>query len=297
MKVFWLSRMNDLVKNVVTYSTYDHYAVLPKDHNLPYQDKFKEIITMGEDIKTDYFSVTYEQFLVDNKSEANITTQMKYVYLQALSYCLQHKIDYLYVNMMFFENEFFMSVNDQLKNMINVNFFRHGLKIVNVINCNFIPTGDSIKFILSNSNLIYSYDTSVCETVHGYGVNPNVKKIRGSLDQKFKSFNKRDTAIKLLKALKESDRLSYNSTFDISEDDMIIYVSNNLKESVEIFKRIEDHSENLKLWINNFNKSLDIESIKDKVITTEKLKQSQLNLVYNICQFGLNISTGDDWVF
>lgn len=206
-----------------------------------------------------------------NPDESLITRNMKYVVLQISELCKNEKFDYVIFAMGFCESLWFSNYRDAWSAKTVV-----WTPLDYMIDSNDLPKSD-IFITMSDEFLPKN-----CYAI-GHGVSKSFRKIP------------RRDAIGKLREL----------GIDIGTDEIIVLNANNYVErkqfrlTLEVARRVSG----FKLWLHTniqdsgFNALLEeYEDIRDRLILTMNNKSDEfLNLVYNVCQIGLQTSWGEGW--
>lgn len=294
MKIFWFCRTGSSdsfsrvsknvfpeLDNMELYTSVNPLNLKEFDASL-----FKDYIVMGSPIQLDPHTVlTFNEFC---KGVNNLGQMMKFSILQAVYYCYHNRVDRLIIMMGNYE------VNWLMRNIKHIKehsaYLLKYTKIVIYSPFDHIPSKDAIEY--------YSYADTVMTTVPIESELTKEYKIVGHAnDPCFKRYpsNARNTMI---------DVLNKSLLTEINYDDMIILNANfysdrkRIEATVDGFcEFVKQRGKKYKLWLHNGGKlPKNIDKIpKDQLITTNPCSSQQLNMIYNVCQFGLQTSWGEGW--
>ena len=301
MKLFWFSkigtkdsfsRISESILPILKKNNYELYTIIPHNVTLNNEKLFKNILRMGNDINEGGLELKEKHFMGPMKS--NLGSKMKYIILQSLAHCQAENIKILMITMGVYEADWFMETLEQIKNTKTANFLLKDVKIVLYVPFDYIPSLDTIKHLLKADTIL----TTVPYILDYLPLDGWIGHANDSVFHKL-SF-KRKHLIKMINNMN-----SFWSGEKINIDDVIILNANLFGErkridiTVKAFEHVLNKFPNkkLKLWLHGgYNESLDIpDKVRKRLITSRKIKNHELNLIYNICQIGINTSWGEGW--
>jgi hypothetical protein len=302
IKLFWLSKIgsNDsfsrIGENILSFLKNDFgyilYANKPKNLilNEAVSNLFEEIIVIGDQITLDEKIYNFDIFKNDQMPE--IYKMMKYTLLQSIVFCISRKIDILMITMGVFEGNLLMKMRDEL---CSEQGFKNIPKIILYTPFDYIPSSKSIHYY-NKADLIITTNDIIDLTTFDikYLVIPH------ATDAKIKKYN--DSARKIV-----IDTFNHKYQTNIEYDDIIILNANlyqprkRIESTISIVSKLIQKypHKKIKLWLhigNSIPKNLSIIP-KEKLIKTDEVPIEDLNLIYNICQIGIQTSWGEGWSF
>ena len=89
----------------------------------------------------------------------------------------------------------------------------------------------------------------------------------------------------------------------VKKDDLVVLNANlygerkRIESTIEAFNEISKDFPNLRLWLHGgaTKETVGLVKNKDALIISSRIKSSELNLIYNVCQIGLQTSWGEGW--
>lgn len=308
MKLFWFCRIGssdsfsrisknvlpELYKNDIELYTSVNPTNLKDFESFKYL--FKDYIVMGSSIVIDkdpFTELTFEQFKINNKNINDLGQMMKYALFQAVYYCYHNRIDKLMMSMGNYEINWFMKNIKHIKE--RAGFLLKYTKVVIYSPFDHIPSQGAIEY--------YPYaDLVLTTTPIDSDLTKDYKVVGHANDSCFKRYPKESRHI-LIKILNEG---ILKDTTKIENEDIIILNANyyskrkRIETTVDAFCSLIDKKGNknkYKLWLHNGGKlPQNINKVpKDKLIITNPCSSEILNMIYNVCQIGLQTSWGEGW--
>lgn len=296
MKIFWFCRTGSsdsfsrVSKNILPelkkkgamlYTSVNPSNLKKFDNHL-----FDDYITMGNPIQLDSETIlSFENFC---NGINNLSQMMKFTLLQSVYYCYHHKIDRLIITMGNYEVNWFMRNVKHIRE--HSPYLLKHTKIVIYSPFDHIPSKDAIEY--------YSYADVVITTIPMEGeLTKGYKVVGHANDECFKRYPKeaRNTIIDILnRGILSHSKIEY--------DDVIVLNANfyskrkRIEETVDGFCEFAKNKK-YKLWLHNGGKlPKNIEKVpKDQLIITKPCSSQELNMIYNVCQYGLQTSWGEGW--
>ena len=309
-KLFWFSKIGtkDSFSRIgeailpILKNDYDYklYTIINKNFNIKEDvlDIFDEIITMGDDINEGDLKLNEKEY--SSYMNRNIGSDMNYSLLQGLAKCREKKIKNFFITMGVYENNFFMKTIESIRNSY-YSYLLDDIYIILYLPIDYIPSEESVKYIIKSDKIITTvpYMVNILKKLNA----PVINWVEHGLDERFKRFpvEKRSKLLEILNSVTNI----WNGKCSIKENDIIILNANLYYERKRIESTIKAFNEvskkmigyNLKLWLHGCGteKMINLVDNKNLLITSKKLSNSELNLVYNICQIGLQTSWGEGW--
>lgn len=295
-ELFWYSKVNEpdsfsrIFKsmNKTLQEFYNIHIIVPGYKILEKELVHFKKIRMGDPLLIDDSLNTYDSLMNDNSLKSKII----YSFLQVLYYCLRYNIDYLLILMGVYEANVLLSIISTFKKSNTLN-----TKIILYTPFDYLPSYKCIDNYRYADKIITTINVSeVCKYYK------NVYELGHANDEHFKKLDvSRSELIKIIN--KWSDLIKKKP---IKCKDIIILNANNygsrkrLETTVDVFIKIMYEHPNLKLWLHGGDNLLkNIHIVKDipleRLIISGPMTESQLNIVYNICQIGLQTSWGEGW--
>lgn len=262
---------------------YDIYILAPPKNQIKkvIEISNENIYHIGD--STNEFSWNEFNRMIKNNSIPENVKQMQYSLMQLIYICHSKKIDYLFIIGGCNICEWFMSMINEIKTK--------SWKTIVYTPFDYIPSEECIKNILKADKLITT-NPLVLDNIEwvGHGISKSIINIPRK------------------KAVKEINKFFSNKKI-VKESDIIILNANNYTErkniiqTVKVFNKLyKNYGKNLKLWLHTdttsekFKKEILPNVIKEKVIITQNnVPDEILNYIYNVCQIGLQTSTGEGW--
>jgi hypothetical protein len=286
MDIFWFFKYEPfssflrITDNLVPLLKFQTYSILPPGtkYNI-----FSKSIYYCEDIKLlNGGKFTYKDFKKNNPFLNEITCKIKYIFIQALYFCKNNKINKMVILTGLDEAVWY---NDIINNIIKIKD-----NLLSTLNITFYIPFDYIsdKIIkLRQNSFIKIISTSPFDDlpVISHAIDPIFKHLKINKNELINIVNNRfginliGNEIIILNANVNTPRKRIQLTVD------------SFNELVKITKM-----PNLILWLHSSEYN-DIKNIPEKCIFTKHLTSDDLNLVYNICQIGLQTSSGEGWSF
>jgi glycosyltransferase involved in cell wall biosynthesis len=320
MKLFWLSKIGSkdsfsrIGENILPYLKNEHditlYTNVPKKlENVIKEDTlknlFEDYIIIGDHIKnankilyktendlvtyTDFYQSPQNQDIQDNQ----LYMMMKYTLFQTIDFCIKNKIDIILITMGVFEANLLMGMYGVIKEYMD-----NLPKIIIYTPFDYVPSIEAVDN--------YKHATKVITTlpivnIANFGIEMGI--IGHANDKIFKYYGNKARKV-IIDLINKSD--FFNSNPKIKYDDIIILNANvynprkRIEKTIEVFNQLikKFPDKPLKLWLNNDSDSspVNIDLLpKNRIIRTSGVSNRNLNLIYNICQIGLQTSWGEGW--
>lgn len=294
MKLFWFSklgtsdsfsRIGENILPILKNNKYELYSIFPP-HITPLSYLFVDCIKMGDDIPS--LELREKDFVTDN----SLSLKMMYTMLQVLVYCFENQINNLFILMGVYESDILI---DMIKKIKLKDERLRPIRVILYIPFDYAPTPELLKNILDCDILLVTTDY-----IKNLIKFPKVFKIGHGVDCRiYKIDSPRE---KLVDELNSQEFWLGN---EIKNDDIIILNANKYGKrkridlTIKAFEYAVKHFKktNIRLWLHeSFSKELYIpESIKNNIIISYSITTEQLNLIYNVCQVGLQTSWGEGW--
>ena len=275
----------------------DCYLLAPPknlSHSIPILPPNK-IYHVGDSFPTDRGIMDWKMFqnMHGSQGENMLTLNMKYSLVQALSICTMENIDYLMFVIGIYECDWFMGLIKLVQESIGA----LNTKIIVWTPIDYIPTKPVIENLLKAD-----YIFTMTEEMSTYL--PNSRVIGHGVSDCFFPIKRK----KAIQQFRKKHKMS-----KILATDIIILNANNFVPrkqfslTLEAFCKIAKDNVNLKLWLHtsihnsDFKELLNMYTKKHRwleqriILSENKLSSKELNLIYNICQYGLQTSNGEGW--
>lgn len=304
MKLFWFCRIGstdsfsrvskNVLKELHKAGVELHTSINPMNLNdfEDYKHLFKNYILMGSSFKLNEDVITFQDFKLQNKSLNDLGQMMKYTLLQALAYCKEHSVERFMITMGNYELNWFMK-NVKIMRKTAPYLFEH-TKVLIYSPFDHIPSYEAIEFYIEADTVITTIPFSGSLPFTSMEV---VGHANDSCFKRYTSFSK-NIIMRIL-----NGGLLLNSV-KVEEDDVIILNANfyskrkRIEASVDAVAEIMAKNPRVKLWLHN-GKDVILSGIdkipKDRLIITEPCTSNELNMIYNVCEFGLQTSWGEGW--
>jgi glycosyltransferase involved in cell wall biosynthesis len=282
MSLFWFSNCEGnqsflrVAENLLPFLDYEIYSILEHPNPL-----FKESIYYLNDIQLNNGILTYDKYRTNNHHLNEITCRIKFIFLQALYFCKKKNIENMIVFTGLDESIWYNNIIKDIKrcgdDLLNK------LSIIYYVPIDYTPLPKEIYelkpliTLLPFTNL-ESYVVSHAIDPVFRRLNYNHKKLVNIVNNKF-CLNLDGTEIIILNANRNIPRKRIQLTVD----------------SFNILNKSK-YDKKLLLWLHSDNYD-NIKNIPSDCIMTKNISSEDLNMVYNICQIGLQTSSGEGWSF
>lgn len=307
-KLFWFSkigtkdsfsRIAESILPIFKSKGFELSTVIPPNLVLEPENEnlFETVLRMGQDIDTPFLKMSHKEFMGPIKE--NLGSQMKYITLQSLVHCYQHDIKTLFITMGVYEANWFMEAILSIKKLKSINLFSKGLKVVLYVPFDYIPSPDSVEHMVK-ADLIITTMPYMVDKLKELGANDMTTWVGHGSSSDFKILPQREKLIGLANAMRGR---FFEAPQPLSVDDIIVLNANlygsrkRIEATVDAFNQVSKEFPNLKLWLHGGANAQTVNLVEDKnrLITSSKVKNSELNLIYNICDVGLQTSWGEGW--
>ena len=255
---------------------------------------------VGEEITVDGVKIDWNKFrMMMNMCPDTIEWKMKYALLQAVSICDVFGVDYMVivggVNMC----EYFCK--------LLFTGYKLNTKIIIWTPFDYIPSPDSIKFI-TQADTLWTTTPLMVNKLVDMGIK-NVKFVGHAVENLFFHMSRRD-ALKWYR--KNNHKFYYCGVSGLSGSDVVVLNANNSVERKrldvtykgwKIYNR-NNPSNKVILWIHTDTTNDEFERIFGRdvrskveglIVTHNQMRTYELNYIYNICQLGLQTSSGEGY--
>ncbi len=311
-KLFWFSkigtrdsfsRIAEAILPILKKRNFQLYTIVPPTLELSSENEklFTNILRMGQNIDEGGLKLDEKEFMAPLKE--NLGSKMKYIVLQVLAHCQAQGIDTLLITMGVYEADWFMETIESIRKTETANYLLNNIKVVLYVPFDYIPSQEAIKDLLKA-------DVVITTVPYLVDIFPFDDWVGHANDQRFKKLEDREGVvwtrerlIRLINSMKE--RFWKSEIKKIEEGDLIILNANLFGErkridiTIKAFENALDHEHDkrLLLWLHGgYDESLEIsDRVRKRLIISNKVLTSELNLIYNVAQIGINTSWGEGW--
>lgn len=300
-KIFWFSkigtkdsfsRISEAIIPLLKQKGYTITTIIPP--SLEYTNDFLTILRMGQPIHTKLIDMTMEKFMTN--VHMNLGSQMNYIILQTLAHCVENEIPNLFVTMGAYEANWIMNMIGQIRAVYPQ---LTETKLIFYVPFDYIPDADTVKYLVKADQVITTMPYMV-DILKSLGANAATTWIEHGTDQKsFKELPKNhETLVSLTNAMKGR---FWKSSRPIELDEIIILNANlygerkRIQATVDAFAEVQKRYPKIRLWLHGTKPELILNQGVEDIIYSNKVSNSELNLIYNISKIGLQTSWGEGW--
>jgi hypothetical protein len=333
-KLFWFSKIGTkdsfsrlaesflpiLKKDYELFTIVPPNLVLDKENN----ELFDKVLRMGDDINSNIDGKkinTSIQEISNGDQTPTLDLKIKYTTLQVLMFCKEFNVNTLLITMGVFEADCFMHIINQLRKTMTVDIFNKDFNVVLYVPFDYIPTHDTIKDLITADTVLTTMPFIVTKLEKMAKERKAFEHSNGNSEftvPKFgfvghgssNSFSMLTNKTKVRSILNATRGRFWNSPEEISETDLIILNANiydsrkRIEATVEAFNDLVQKytgQRKLKLWLHGGLVSgvteliAKLPNLESRIISSSKVSNSELSLIYNSCQIGLQTSWGEGW--